>query len=44
MRHTASIMALKTLAQIIRQPGVESPLISVALDGVVAGQKRLAES
>ena len=44
MRHTPGIVALETLAQIVRQPGIESPLIRVALEDVDVVHKRLAES
>jgi hypothetical protein len=37
-------VAPKTLAQIVRQPGVESPLVGVALEDVDVVHKRLAES
>ena len=46
MRHAACIVGLKTLAQIVCQPGVESPLVSVALKDINVVQKppRFAES
>jgi hypothetical protein len=41
MRHTAGIMALKALAQIVRQPGIETVLINVALEDVNVVQNGL---
>jgi hypothetical protein len=34
MRHAARLVALKTLAQIVYQPGIESALVNVALEDI----------